>query len=126
MARRPQTKDAAPLGLIYGSAALLLFLLSISVGIHAAIQILIFGLITLALVVLATLLFLKVIKYEQPSPTFKTFTYNPYQNGMPILKPKPAEFVGKLGKVNDAPHNSEPTSSARNLTNVQSEPFNDE
>ena len=92
MARRQQSKEAAIFKSVTGLAALVLFLWFFSPGFRPGIQIL------FAFVVIAFLVWLayEIIKPESPSPTFKTFTLDPYQTGAPVGKKLPTVMVEQL------------------------------
>lgn len=92
MARRQQSKEAAIIKSVTGLAALVLFLWFFSPEFHAGIQIL------FAFVVIAFLVWLayEIIKPESPSPTFKTFTLDPYQTEAPVSKKLPTVMVEEL------------------------------
>jgi HJR/Mrr/RecB family endonuclease len=92
MARRQQSKEAAIFKSVTGLAALVLFLWFFSPDFRAGIQIL------FAFVVIAFLVWLayEIIKPESPSPTFKTFTLDPYQTEAPVGKKPPTVMVEEL------------------------------
>jgi restriction system protein len=83
MARRQKSKDAAIIEPLTGLAALVLFLWFFSPGFRPGIQLL-FGFVVIAFLVW---LAYEIIKPESPSPTFKTFTLDPYQTGASVKPP---------------------------------------
>ena len=102
MARRQKSKDAVTFEAITSIVALLLFLWFFSVGFRTGLQILLLGVVILALVALGILLLVKLVKSEQPSATFSTFTSTPYRTEEPIHKRPPAVFVEPLKVTPDA------------------------
>ena len=99
MSRRQQSKEFRIIEPAIGLAALVLFLYFFSPYFRAGVQ------IVFALVVIAFLIWLvfAFIKPEPPSPTFKTFTFDPHQKVAPVSKKRPTVFVEALRPAKPAP-----------------------
>jgi restriction system protein len=95
MGYRRKSKDAAMFESIAGLTAVVLFLFIFSPGFRIA--------AVLAAVIFVIWLVYKIVKSESPSPTFRTFTYDPYQADESIRKKQPAVFVEELKKDHQNP-----------------------
>lgn len=101
--RRRKSKEAAIFESITGLAALGLFLWIFSPGFRLGIQILLLVVVILALIASAIWLLGKLMNRDQPSATFRTFTYNPYQTEDPIRKKSATVFVEELKTAQTVP-----------------------
>src|ERR1039458_2175834 len=89
MGRRRKSREADIIEPVIGLIGLGLLLWFISPGFRFLIQILLLVSIVIFLLAIAIWPGFKIFKPESPSPTFRTFTFNPYQNENPIRNKPP-------------------------------------
>jgi HJR/Mrr/RecB family endonuclease len=99
MSRRQQSKEFRIIEPAIGLAALVLFLYFFSPDFRAEVQI-VFAFVVVAFLVWLAFAF---IKPEPPSPTFKTFAFEPYQEEAPVSKKRPTIFFEELRPAKPAP-----------------------
>jgi restriction system protein len=95
MGYRRKSKEAAIFESITGLIAVAFFLFIFSPGFRIV--------AVLAAIIFVIWLVYKIVKSESPSPTFRTFTYDPYQADEPIRKNQPTVFVEELKKNHQNP-----------------------